>query len=645
MLHLAVVARDDTPTIDLALMLLDEERPPDMGPNEFRARLEKLIMDLPTRDQAHAQLKKKVAALRAELTERLELIALKEERDLDRAIENAKFDAGPQGDKRRTAENSLDRLRRASLKELRAQQKARSDEEPEPATDPTAEPEEPDVTTEETGSTVTNGTADEAPDAPAPVTVGATPTTPEADTPQELRNEPTCHSGSQGNGVPADATPEPPLLGAGLPTPPIGRPKVFWPPGGETFGPEDGGVGRPAPSDREDAGVVRPAPSGVSPEEAAATIRAHPNDRDPERRIRLGYVLPPFRAHPMGQWLRTLFDHHDRGPFEVIGYGDARGRDAVTDALRAQADGWCDIAGQSHDRVADQIRADRIDILIDLTGHAVCSRLSVLARKPAPLQVTVLGRPATMGLDTIDYRLTDGYLNPPGQTDNDGIERLIRLPHSLWVFQPAYSAGAFPITPLPALARGFITFGSLNPLDQVTPALEYWRKILHAVPASRLLLLAPPGSDCDAVSTFFAEGGIGDGRLAFVAHAGRVECLRSYDGIDIALDPFPCSAYASILDALWMGVPVVTLAGRTAMGRAGVSILSNLGLSTPIGRTPGGYVEIAVGLAGNLELLENMRPGLRDRLLASPLADGKGYTAGVEAVLRKIWQTWCGKPG
>jgi predicted O-linked N-acetylglucosamine transferase (SPINDLY family) len=454
-----------------------------------------------------------------------------------------------------------------------------------------------------------------------------------------------------GAGLPTP--PNGPLLGAGLPTPPIGRPKVFWPPGWETFGPEAGGVVRPAPSESEAfgpeaGGVVRPAPNGDSailPEEAAATIRDHPNDRDPERRIRLGYVLPPFRAHPMGQWLRTLFDHHDRGLFEVIGYGDARGRDAVTDALRERTDGWCDIAGQSNDRVADQIRADRIDILIDLTGHAACSRLSVLARKPAPVQVTVLGRPATMGLDTIDYRLTDGYLDPPGQIDDGGTERLIRLPQCLWVFQPAYSAGAFPITPLPALARGFLTFGSLNPLDQVMTALEHWRKILHAVPASRLLLLAPPGSDCDAVSTFFAEGGIGDGRLAFVAQAGRVECLRSYDGIDIALDPFPCSGYASILDALWMGVPVVTLAGRTAVERAGVSILSNLGLSTPIARTPGEYVETAVRLAENLELLENVRPYLRERLLASPLADGPGYTAGLEAVLRKIWREWCAKPG
>jgi predicted O-linked N-acetylglucosamine transferase (SPINDLY family) len=378
----------------------------------------------------------------------------------------------------------------------------------------------------------------------------------------------------------------------------------------------------------------------------AATIPPHPNDRDPERRIRLGYVLSPFRAHPMGQWFRTLFAHHDRGRFEIIGYSDARVPDAVTDALRAQADGWCDIAGENDDRVADQIRTGRIDILIDLAGHTAGNRMLVFARNPAPVQVAMLARPATTGLDTIDYRLTDSYLDPPGQTDNHYTERSIRLPHCLWAFQPAYTAGAFPITPLPALARGFLTFGCLNLLDQVTrPALALWRKILHAVPASRLVPLAPLDSERDGVSTFFAEGGIGDGRLAFVAQAGRVECLRSYDGIDIALDPFPCSGYASILDALWMGVPVITLSGRTAVGRAGVSILSNVGLSTPIARTPGEYVEIAVGLAGNLEFLENMRPCLRDRLLASPLTDSKRYTADVEAVFREIWRTWCGKPG
>jgi predicted O-linked N-acetylglucosamine transferase (SPINDLY family) len=266
----------------------------------------------------------------------------------------------------------------------------------------------------------------------------------------------------------------------------------------------------------------------------------------------------------------------------------------------------------------------------------------VFARKPAPVQVTTLGLPATTGLDTMDYRLTDPYLDPPGQTDADYTERSIRLPHCFWVFQPPDAADTYPVTPLPALSSGFVTFGCLNQFAKVTrPALELWVKILQAVPRSRLVLQSPPGRHLEAVRELFAQGGIAADRLAFVPRAARREYHRRLGALDLALDPFPYNGHTSTLDALWMGVPVVTLAGRTAVGRGGISILSNVNLTDIIARTPDEYVELSVALAGDLERLADLRAALRGRLMASPLADTEGYTSAVEAAFRQMWQSWC----
>jgi predicted O-linked N-acetylglucosamine transferase (SPINDLY family) len=268
----------------------------------------------------------------------------------------------------------------------------------------------------------------------------------------------------------------------------------------------------------------------------------------------------------------------------------------------------------------------------------------VFARKPAPVQVTMLGLPATTGLDTIDYRLTDPYLDPPGQTDADYTERSIRLPHCFWIFQAPDEADTCPVTPLPALSNGFITFGCLNQLAKVTPpALELWVKILQALPGSCLVLQSPPGRHLEPVRARFAQGGIAGDRLAFVARAARREYHERLGSLDLALDPFPYNGHTSTLDALWMGVPVVTLAGRTAVGRGGVSILSNIGLNDIIAKNHNQYVEIAVAMARDKAGLARLRAGLRQRLLSSPLADGRGYTAGVEAAFCEAWRTWCGQ--
>ena len=249
----------------------------------------------------------------------------------------------------------------------------------------------------------------------------------------------------------------------------------------------------------------------------------------------------------------------------------------MTDRCRAHADVWRDVLGLSDEQVADTIRQDRIDILVDLTMHMANNRLLVFARKPAPVQVTYLAYCGTTGLGTMDYRLTDPYLDPPGQDERFYCEQSVRLPETYWCYRPPIETP--PVNALPALEAGHVSFGCLNNFCKVTPpALAAWSRLLQAVPGSRLLLHAHAGSHRDRVRGFLAEQGISAERLAFVDFLPTAEYFGVYQRIDVALDPFPYGGGTTTCDALWMGVPVVSLAGQTAVGRGGVSILSNLGL-------------------------------------------------------------------
>jgi predicted O-linked N-acetylglucosamine transferase (SPINDLY family) len=374
-------------------------------------------------------------------------------------------------------------------------------------------------------------------------------------------------------------------------------------------------------------------------EPLAVEIGPHQHDRAPDRRLRVGFVSPDFRDHPVGRLLLPLFHHHDRGESDFIGYSDGRIADAVTDKLKALADGWRETLGLSDRQVADRVRDDRIDILVDLALHTAENRMRVFARKPAPVQVTMLGLPATTGLATIDYRLTDGYLDPPGMTDADYVERSVRLPGCFWIYEPPEEAP--PVGSLPAETRGFVTFGCLNQFTKISrPALQLWARVLQSQPGARLVLQSQPGSHRDAVRRLFEQGGVGE-RIAFIPRVSRAGYFQQYCQLDLVLDSFPYNGHTSTLDALWMGVPVVTLAGRTAVGRGGVSILSNLGLPELIARTPEQYIEIATGLARDRTRLAALRSELRPRMRSSPLMDGKRYAADVEAALRRMWRTWC----
>jgi predicted O-linked N-acetylglucosamine transferase (SPINDLY family) len=287
------------------------------------------------------------------------------------------------------------------------------------------------------------------------------------------------------------------------------------------------------------------------------------------------------------------------------------------------------------------IRGDRIDVLVDLNLHMAGSRLLTFARRPAPIQVTWLGNPGTTGLSAIDYRLTDPHIDPPGETDAHYAERSVRLPDSFWCYDPLTDAGP-EINELPALSGEPFTFGCLNNFTKVNAgSLTLWSVLLRATPGSRLLLLAPSGQPRDRVLVHLEREGVGKERVAFVDRQPRAEYLRTYHRIDLSLDPLPYNGHNTSLDAAWMGVPTVTLVGPTAVGRAGLSLLRNLGLPNLAAQSPEEYVAIAAGLAGDLSRLAGLRESLRGRMATSPLMDGPRIARGVEAAYRQMWHDWC----
>ena len=313
----------------------------------------------------------------------------------------------------------------------------------------------------------------------------------------------------------------------------------------------------------------------------------------------------------------------------------------MTGRLRGLSDQWRDIAGKTDDRVAALIREDRIDILVDLAGHTAGNRLLVFARKPAPVQVTWLGYPNTTGLEAMDYRLTEAVSDPPGQTERWHSEELIRLPGTFSCYGPP--AESPPVGPLPALEAGHVTFGCFNNLAKLTPpAIELWSQILREVPGARLLLKSRGLADLETaagVREEFGRRGIEPARLEFNGQELSVtNHLALYNRVDLALDTFPYNGTTTTCEALWMGVPVVTLAGATHVARVGASLLTHLSVEELIADSPVGYVARCVDLAGDLPRLAEIRAGLRERMRASPLCDAPGFTRGFEDALRGMWR-------
>jgi len=379
-------------------------------------------------------------------------------------------------------------------------------------------------------------------------------------------------------------------------------------------------------------------------------ILPHTNDRSPDRRLRIGYVSPDFRKHCQAHFTVPLLSHHDREHFEIVCYASVLHPDATTARLRGYCDIWREVRGADHQQLAQIIRDDAVDVLVDLTMHMAGNRLAVFARKPAPVQVAWLAYPGTTGLAAMDYRLTDPYLDPPETGDRlgDGLgdgaysEQSIRLPNTFWCYDPLTTEP--PVNALPAKASGQITFGCLNNFFKTSDgALDLWAKVLTAIPTSRLLLLAPPGSPRKRVLDRLGQAGVAAERIEFVARQERPRYLQTYHRIDIALDTIPYNGHTTSLDAFWMGVPVVTLIGQRIVGRAGFSQLCNLGLSDLAAQSPDQFVRIAVDLAKDLGRLAELRSTLRQRMIQSPLMDAPLFARNIEQAYRQMWQAWCQK--
>jgi predicted O-linked N-acetylglucosamine transferase (SPINDLY family) len=397
-------------------------------------------------------------------------------------------------------------------------------------------------------------------------------------------------------------------------------------------------------SPKTDAQLLRDEHRRWTSRHAQHLARTYPppaNDRTPQRRLRVGYVSADFYGHPVALFLLPVLEARDRAQFEVYCYSSARAPDEITAGCRANSEAWRDVWHLNDAQLADLVRQDQIDILVDLSLHTEGNRLLVFARKPAPVQVSYLGFCGTTGLDTVDYRLTDPYLDPPGTDAPYYSEESVRLPETYWCYRPATPTGE--PGPLPALTAGHVTFGCLNNFCKVTPpTLDAWGRLLAAVPDSRLLLHCRVGPQRERVVAALGAHGVRPERITLVDLLPTPQYFQTFQYIDVALDPFPYGGGTTTCDALWMGVPVVSLAGKLAVGRGGLSILSNVGLADLVGRDVDQYVQIAAGLAADVPRLQELRATMRERMRRSPLMDAPRFARNLEAAYRQMWRRWCG---
>jgi len=372
----------------------------------------------------------------------------------------------------------------------------------------------------------------------------------------------------------------------------------------------------------------------------ADRIRPHTNLPDPERRIKVGYVSPDLYNHAVMKFVPQVFEHHDPSRFELFVYAVGGRSDYMTEDLRRSIDNYLSIP-LAGGELAERVRADGIDILVDLAGHTMGPSLLAFAEKPAPVQVSWIGILSTTGLATMDYFLGDPHMPCPG-TEHLFSETVYRLP-VVCSYRPF--ATDLPVAPAPCLERGYITFGSFNGLRKITrDVVKLWSAILHLVPESRLLLKYH-GLEKEAMQgdlrRWFAEDGIPQQRLRFEGAVPPREYLAAYSDIDIALDPFPYNGGSTTLDTLWMGVPVVTLAGRMAVQRCGASLLTAAGLPDLVANTPEGYIKTALFLSETVPKMPDLRCNVRQALQSSPLMDEVGLVRSVEDAYRDMWRAWC----
>lgn len=348
-------------------------------------------------------------------------------------------------------------------------------------------------------------------------------------------------------------------------------------------------------------------------------------------RIRVGYVSPDFKRHPVTYLFASTLEAHDRSRFEIFCYDNLNKPDEVTARLQRAAEHWCSIEGQPDESFAHTVDHDRIDILVDLAGHTTHSRLRAFAMRPAPIQVSWLGYFNTTGLPAMDYFISDVHSSPVDQ-DRWFVEQIIRLPNTRFAWEPPPFAPQ--VAELPSLRAVRATFGCFNNLSKLNDrVMAVWARVLSAVPGSRLKIIAVGLHDAgnrDYWRERFAQHGIGGERLELSPFLPHEQLLAAYGEVDVALDPFPFAGGLTSLESLWMGVPVVTLEQPMLAGRQTLCFLRNIGLDAPIARSEDAYVEAAVALARDREALAALRSGLRERMRASPLMDAPGFTRELE---------------
>lgn len=363
------------------------------------------------------------------------------------------------------------------------------------------------------------------------------------------------------------------------------------------------------------------------------------HERTPARRLRIGYVSPDFRRHTSRFFFEPLFAHHDKAQFELFAYSNVLEvrEDDYTARFRSIFDHWRDIRGVSDDDAAALVRRDQIDILVDCCNHMQDDRLGVFVRKPAPLQVTWLGAAWTTGLANVDYVLFDRYMAPPGTLTR---EKIVQLPGCFVAYRPPQETAE--VVALPALKNGYITFGYSGRTERLNHRVfDAWGEILRRLPDARLILDYAPFADPPTQAyyrDFLTRHGVDVSRVTM---RRSTNIFKGLCDIDILLDCFPHSGGTMLFDALWMGVPALTLAGRPPVGRIGTSLMMNLGLSEWVTHSEDEYVGQAVALARDTAKLAEVRVGMRERMRRSPLMDEPGFARGVESALRAMWQTWC----
>ena len=376
--------------------------------------------------------------------------------------------------------------------------------------------------------------------------------------------------------------------------------------------------------------------------------QAHPprfepfrNVRDPERRLRIGYVSGDFCFHVVTLFMIPVIERHDRSAVEVYCYSTTGRNDDYTRRLSSHADVWRDSGSLSDVELADAINRDGIDILVDLGGHAGVPQLAVFAQQPAPVQATWLGYLNTTGMTRIQYRISDRHSDPPGLTDRYHTEALVRLPHSQWCFRPFIPVACAETPPL--VRNGHVTFGSFNQALKISPTVRrLWTEILERLPGSRLVILGVEAGRAQGdLMADLAGAAVDRARITVQPYVALEDYFHSFDAVDIALDTIPYSGGTTTCDALWMGVPVVTVPGTRPSSRSAASILTTVGLGEWIASTPEDYVRLAVEFARDKAVLNGLRKSLREKLRQSPLMDEVRFVRDLEAAYRQMWRKWC----